>query len=279
MKRVLTWVIVAGLSGACGTGELARSDKALVVVSVLPQKYVVERIAADLVDVEALIPPGAIPEIYEPSMKQMKALEEASLYVRVGHPAFAFERVWIDPLLEEMPGLQIVDASEGVELVGMDPHVWLSPANTERMARNAAAALIGLVPSERARIRAGLESFVEEIASLDQEIRARLEPVKGGAFLVFHPAWGYFAEEYGLVQLAIEHEHKEPDPRELAELLDLAGEAGADVVFVQPQLDPARAESVARELDARILTLDPLAYDWSENLREVSQVLARELGP
>jgi zinc transport system substrate-binding protein len=257
---------------ACG-GEGAPDSRPLVVVSVLPQKYVVDRIAGDLVRTEVMIPPGASPHTYEPSVAKMTKLQSAALYVKVGHPHFPFEG-WVEKTLADAPDVPVVDGSAGVEAREGDPHIWVAPRHVEKMAIGVEAALERILPQHRETLRENLAAFRSEIAALDEEIRTLLSDKKGRRFLVFHPAWGYFAEAYGLEQVAIEHEHKEPDPHELAELIEHSREEGVKVIFVQPQLDSAAAETLAREIGARVEVLDALAYDWPANLRRAARALA-----
>ncbi len=269
-------VVLLGI-GACWN-ERPRETRPLVMVSVLPQKYVVDRIAAEWVRVEVMIPPGANPQSYEPSLSTMAHFGEAALYVKVGHPHFPFEEAWLDRILAEAPGLPVVDCSKGIESREGDPHIWLAPRHVEQMAIEIEAALEKILPDQREKLAANLASLRSEIAALDGDIRKQLADKKGGRFLVLHPAWGYFAEAYGLEQVAIEHEHKEPGAHELAELIEHAKEEGVKVVFVQPQFDPSAAETLAREIGARIEPLDPLAYDWPANLRRAAKALAEGTG-
>jgi zinc transport system substrate-binding protein len=261
---------------AC-TGSQDEDPRPVVVVSVLPQEYLVDRIAGDAVRVEVLIPPGASPASHEPGIAQMRALSRAALCLRVGHSRFPFERTWLDPLLAETPQLLVIDGSAGAAARPDDPHVWLAPRQMERTAIQLQAALAEILPDQRQELGAELASFRREIDALDAEIRGILEERQGRRFLVFHPAWGRFAAAYGLEQVAIERDGKEPDPHALARSIEAARRAGVKVVFVQPQFDPASAETVAREIGARVEALDPLAYDWADNLRHVAQALAEGL--
>jgi zinc transport system substrate-binding protein len=274
-RALLLPVLVVAIAGAAHAEEpVARP---VVVVSVLPQKYVVDRLAGDRVAAEVMIPPGASPATYEPTLAQMKRLGEAALYLKVGHPSFPFEAAWLDRLLADTPGLPVVDSSAGVERRKGDPHVWVAPRHVEQMAIQTGAAIAKILPQRRGELQANLKAFRAEIDALDQEIQSLLASKKGRKFLVFHPAWGYFAEAYGLEQVAIEHEHKEPDARELGELIEQAREEKVAVVFVQPQFDPASAELLASEIGARVEPLDPLAYDWPANLRRAARAIAGAL--
>jgi zinc transport system substrate-binding protein len=258
-------------------GPAPEDPRPLVLASVLPHTFVVDRIAGGRVRAEAVIPPGASHSTYAPTLAQLQALASARLYVKVGHPSFPFEQAWLDRILAEAPDLVVVDASEGLDLRAGDPHVWLAPRHVEHLAIALEAALGRLLPEHRAEFARNLAAFRAEIAALDAEIREALAPVRGRRFVVFHPAWGYFAEEYGLEQVAIEHERKEPDTRELAELLEMARREKVEVVFVQPQFSDASARVIAREIGARVEVLDPLAYDWDANLRRTAQALAAGL--
>ncbi len=251
-----------------------RDARPLVVVSVLPQRYFVERIAGDAVEVAVMIPPGANPATHEPTIQQLRALHNASLVVTVGHPDFPFEHTWLGALLAEAAAPVVVEASAGVDLVPGDPHLWVSPRRARGMARNVAAALAELLPDEREGFEARLAALLEEIDHLDAELSDTLSPHKGGRFLVFHPAWGYLAADYGLEQMAVQRHGKDPDPRRLAQLIGEAREAGIQVVFAQPHFDAASAELIAAEIGGRVEWLDPLAPDWPDNLRRVARALA-----
>jgi zinc transport system substrate-binding protein len=276
MERPAHWwtpVLALALLAGCA-GEPAQDPRPVVVTSVLPYRFVVDRIAGDLVRTEVMLPPGANPSTYAPSVRQLQALEQAALYVKVGHPRFPFEAAWLDRLLSATPGRPVVDGSAGVDSNRGDPHVWVAPRNLERTAVQVEAALAEILPAHRETLRANLETLRDEIASLDDEIRATLAGATGERFLVFHPAWGYFAEAYGLEQISIEHDHKHPGAHELLELIERARKEQVTVVYIQPQFDPSSAEALAREIGARVETLDPLAYDWDANLRRVARALA-----
>lgn len=276
MRRPLVGLAaaVAALAAACAQEEDPRPR---VIVSVAPQAYVVDRLAGDRVRVEVMIPPGASPHTYEPSVARMTALQEAALYVKVGHPNFPFERAWLDRILAATPDLVVVDGSRNVAERTGDPHVWLAPRHVKFLAVEVEAALEPVLPDAVETLRANLAAFRTEIDALDREIRALLAGRRGRAFLVFHPAWGHFADAYGLEQVAIEHEHKEPDARQLAALIERARHEDVQVIFVQPQFDRSGAEMIAREVGARVETLDPLAYDWPANLRRAAPALAEAL--
>ncbi|MAE96689.1 MAG: ABC transporter substrate-binding protein [Deltaproteobacteria bacterium] len=280
-RRSLAALLCGVFLGLSACGPAKPSDpRPLVVVSVVPLQYVVDRLAGPRVRVAVLIPPGANPASHAPSLADRQAMAEAALVVPVGHPDFPFERAWLGPMLAERPDLAVVslhEASSGER--GDDPHEWTAPDRVVALAARLAPALAQLLPAEASELTGNLAAFQAEVADLEAFLEGTLEPFRGRRFFVFHPAWGHFARAYGLEQLAIEHGHKEPGPARLAERISAARSAGARVLFVQPQFSPEAARVVAGEIGARVETLDPLAYDWPANLRHVAQRLAEGLAP
>jgi zinc transport system substrate-binding protein len=266
-----------------------------VAVSILPQKYFVERIGGDRVAVEVMIPPGANPAVYDPKPDQLRKLSECQLYFAIRVP---FEGVWVQKFRSMYSSLEVVDVTEGMELMNMaahthadadeshahehhhheaglkDPHVWLSPPYAALMAKNMLNAMMRKDPENASYYKANYERLSSEIAALDLELQKRFSRhAKSGPrkFMVFHPAWGYFAKTYGLIQLPVELEGKEPKPAQLEKFIQLAQKEGLKVIFVQPQFSKRSAEVIAEAIGARLVTLDPLAYDWFKTLREAAQ--------
>ena len=266
-----------------------------VAVSVPPQGYFVQRIGGGHVKVEVMIPPGYSHADYPLTPRQVAALSRARLYIAVGHPAFEFEQVQLKPVLRDLPGLQIVDMSRGMSLIagavegdedarsseggeaGGDPHVWVAPETVAVAARNVAAALIGIDPAHAGEYRANLAAFEADVANLDREIRARLAGTRGDRFMVYHPTWGYFAREYGLEQVAIEAEGKEPSAQRLIQLIDRARRERIEVVFVQAGFPRKSAQVIAEAVGGRVLVADPQDPDWLGNLRRVARELQEAL--
>jgi zinc transport system substrate-binding protein len=290
------FLLLLPLLAACRPAVPADADagRLRVAVSVPPQADFVRRIGGDHVRVEVMIPPGYSHADYPLTPRQVAALSRARLYVEVGHPAFEFERVQLAAVLPDLPGLQLVDMSRGMRLIagkvegdddgqgptgeaGGDPHVWVAPDTVAAAARNIAAALEGLDPAHAAEYRANLGAFEAEIAALDREIRARLAGTAGDRFMVYHPTWGYFAREYGLEQVAIEAEGKEPSARRLIQLIDRARREKVKVVFVQAGFPRKSAQVIAEAVGGRVLVADPQDPDWLGNLRRVSRELQEAL--
>lgn len=267
-----------------------------VVVSVAPQKFIVEKITGPLAEVRVMVSPGADPHTFEPKPSQMALVAKAKLYVAQG---VEFEEVWLPKLMKSNPGLQVVAGNRGVELLPMeehdhdhgkkgkkhdhdhlhsDPHTWTSPALAQVQAANVAQALERLDPANAQAYRTNLAAFQQSCRALDARIRSILGQVKPGSeFLVFHPAWAYFAKDYGLREVAIESGGKEPSPRKLKELIEHAREHKARAVFVQPQFSRKTAQTIADALGAKLVEADDLAPDWDQNLLRVAEALREAL--
>lgn len=160
-----------------------------------------------------------------------------------------------------------------------DPHVWTSPPEVAHMVGVIRDTLTALDPAHAAEFARNHDAFVAELDILDRDLHALLDPLPNRRFMVFHPAWGYFADTYGLTQVPIEHQGKEPGARALAALIDQAKEDKIKVVFVQPQFDKSQARQVARAIGGAVIAVDPLAADYLDNLRRVGREFARALAP
>jgi zinc transport system substrate-binding protein len=283
---------LAGAIFGAGAAEPLR-----VFVSVLPQKTFVEKVGGDRVRVEAMVQPGDSPHTYDPTPRQVAALSQADLYVAVGG---TFEEAWMGRIRGVNSRMQVVDTGEGIALRrwethedadghdaghrqdhhdhaygASDPHLWTSPPLVKQMVPRIRDALSRLDPANAALYAANAAAFADELDALDRDIRARLAGAAGSRFMVYHPAWGYFADTYGLIQIPIEREGKEPGPRALVALIDQARRDGVRVVFVQPQFSRKAAAQVAAAIGGRVEVMDNLAPDYEANLRRVADALAR----
>ena len=271
------WLIPAGAASA--------SAPLGVFVSILPQKYFVQSVGGAQVAVSVMVGPGQSPETYAPTPRQMAALSGARLYFSIGVP---FEDSWMKRVLAANPALRQVPMQRGVAplplvgpggaLGGTDPHVWTSPARVKIMAANIRDALIEADPAHRSEFESNYSAFLAELDVLDQQVREILAPARGrGPFMVFHPAWGYFAKDYGLRQIPIEAEGKEPGARSLARVIDLGRREGVKVIFVQTQFSRRTAQTVAAAIGARVVAVDPLAENYPQNLLRVARAFAAAL--
>jgi zinc transport system substrate-binding protein len=276
-RRTLPGLALCLLALAPGCGEATRPpERPRAVASIPPLAWFVDRLAGDAVSVTVLIPPGASPHSHEPSLLQVRAASRAILWVEVGHPSFAFERVVGEALLADRYDVPRVRAAEGDE---DEPHVWLSPRRARGLAERIAQALAAQLPGAASAVAERRAALDAEIVALDREIAARLAPFRGRTFFVYHPDWSAFAADYGLRLVALERGHREPDARALQELIEAARREGARAVFVQPQFSRESAELVAREVGAQVVVIDSLAYDWPHTLRSMSEALARSFAP
>lgn len=279
-RRRLRWVLSPVAFAVCvtlglGCGHPPTPERPVVLVSVPPQAWFVQALAADLVDVVVLVPPGASPAHHEPGVDTMRALTVASLWFKVGHPNFPFEAAWLDRLLTESDVLAVVStAPDALPGVADDPHLWLSPQIAAGAARRLTSALVTLLPGQAALLQQRSDALIARIEEVGLAVTEQLAPYQGRTFFVFHPAWGWFADHVGIEQVAIEHDHKLPSLSHLAESIDLARDAGCRVVFVQPQFSDLAAQQVAEAIEAKVVVIDPLAGAWDENLLSAAHALA-----
>lgn len=265
------------------------------VVSILPQQYFVERVAGPRVEVLTLVQPGDNEATYSPGPATLAALDGARVWFTMG---VHFEAAWLDRIKRDRPELEVVYLPEGLELrrteesmvslrgshdhdhqhVGLpDPHTWTDPRLAAAMVGRIARILARLDPEGAAGYTARSVELQDELLALHEEIAVLLAPVRGRAFIVFHPSWGYFADAYGLTQLPIEVGGREPGPRALAEVIRRGREVGARAVFVQQQFSQRSAVAVAQALGAQVVEADPLALDYPANLRLVAERMAQAL--
>jgi zinc transport system substrate-binding protein len=262
-----------------------------VTVSILPQKYFVQKIGGDLVDISVMVLPGSSPATYEPKPKQMVKLTESRIYFAIG---VSFEAVWLKKFAGVNPEMRIIATQNGIEKIPMmshlhnnkerhyekavaragtkDPHIWLSPPLVMLQARNILDALMRVDPTHRETYEDNYKKFISNVVDLDLKIRNQFTGTdRGTRFMVYHPAWGYFAKAYDLIQIPVEMEGKRPTPKGLQELILNAKRDGIKVVFVQPQFSTKSAETIAKAIGGRVVFADPLAFDWTKNLLLVTQ--------
>jgi zinc transport system substrate-binding protein len=242
-----------------------------VLASIPPLAWFADRLGAGALRVETLIPPGANPHTFEPTLPQIEAAARARFWLRIGHPAFPFERAPFEALAAPPA---VFDAADATTRRAADPHVWLSPRLARGIAARLAPALADRFPQHAAAIARQAPLLDAELAALEAELAARLAPLRGSAFFVYHPEWTAFAADFGLRQLALEREHKEPDVRALRDVIEEARRERARAIFVSPQFSRESADLVAGEVGARVVAIDPLAYDLPATLRAMGEALA-----
>ncbi len=302
IARCLIFAIL--MTGGC-VRHVDDAGTITVAVSIPPQAEFVERIGGDRVRVLVMVPPGANPHTYEPAPHQLVELSEAALYIKVGS-GIEFELVWLDRIVSMNREMLVVDASEGIkpgaaEIAGgdyasddtrnraapeptggdhqpahseIDTHIWVSPRNAMIMVENTCRGLIAVDPEHREYYTARLDEYRKELAELDRSIERLFAGKTNRKFIVYHPAWGYLARDYGLEQVSVEAEGKEPTARGMKHVIDQARRLGIRAVFVSPQFNTKSAEVIAREIGGDAVHADPLAPDYIENIRAVTEALA-----
>ncbi len=283
--RLFLFLLWAGLQPVSATA----GEPIPVFVSIPPQKYFVEKIGGNLVNVSVMVQPGANPHVYEPRPNQMAALSKTRIYFAIG---VTFETVWLPKFAKLNPQMQIIQTDKGISKIGMtphhheektkhsnreetpgalDPHVWVSPPEVKIIARNILEALLEIDPASRLTYKANYDAFIIEIEEIDKDLKKIFSDKKGLKFMVYHPSWGYFARAYGLEQVPVEVQGKEPKPEQLKALIGKARKDGIKVIFVQPQFSTKSAEVIAKAIGGQVLFSDNLNQNWERNLREQAE--------
>ena len=255
----------------------------LVFVSAPPLQYLAEHVGGTAVAVESVVPPGQNPVSYDPSPQQLQRFADAALYVRSGLP---FEAAWLQRFENLNPGMAVLDARLGLPVAAdathvhgsgggeLDPHVWTSPLNAVEISRRMQQALTRLAPQHAELFADNQQRLQRRLEMLHRELARQLQQHAGARLLAYHPAWGYFAQTYGLQQLAIERDGKEPGPRQLVSLIEEVRREPVACLLAQPQFSDRSARVVAAELGIELVYTDPLAYDLPASLLQVAAAVA-----
>ena len=269
---------------SCQSGKVDKNENQ-ISVSILPQKYFIEKIAGDDFNINVLIPPGASPATYEPTPSQMKGVAKSIAYFKIGH--IPFEYAWLNNLIEGAGEIKVIDLSKGIELIrgpevrhgdhfhkgGIDPHIWSSPKSMKIVAENIYKELIQMNPKEKMKYQANYNRFLAELENLNQVGKSVIDSSGHKAFMIFHPALSYLARDYGLEQIAIEVDGKDPSPAQMKNLVLKAKEHHIKVVFIQKQFNMDNAEAIAKEIGARVEQIDPLSENWSAEMNRIIELL------
>lgn len=256
-----------------------------IVVSVLPLQTIVENVGGEQVMVSSMVRAGFSPATYTPTPKQLITLEQADVYFRIG---VAFEASWMARMQSVNPDMQLIDVRDGMKLLdhqghdhqghdsadSKDPHVWTSPDRVKQIAATVRDTLVEWDPIHKSSYEDNYTQLMDRLEQVDQTIKHLLSANKAKAFLVYHPAWGYFAESYGLTQVSIEHEGKQPGAKSLARLMSQARQSGIRLIVAQPQYSPHIIQPIADSIDASIVVIDPLAGDFLKQLVRLARSLS-----
>ncbi|MFW5645002.1 MAG: metal ABC transporter solute-binding protein, Zn/Mn family, partial [Bacteroidota bacterium] len=294
MKRIFPFLLLPLIFSACKT-EKNKENVKLISVSILPQKYFTEQIAGQAYKINVLIPPGASPATYEPSPRQMQELSDSDVYLKIG--AIAFEKAWIEKYQGQNSSVQFYDLSEGVGLIqsekidhnhhthdhqsnhrheGPDPHIWMSPENALIISENIYHALSEIYPHDSIKFREGWERLKNTLLEIESLFESKSSQLKGKDFLIYHPALTYLADDYGMNQHVLEFEGKEPPPSYIAKIIHTARKKNINFIFVQKQFSLDNARSLAGEINAEIIPIDPLSEDWPGEMKRILKLLTNE---
>jgi len=289
-------VFLSMLLIGCAMPAMAMAARMQVAVGVAPVGHFAKMIGGDLVQTTVLVPAGADAHTYEPKPSQMRAISAAAVYLSAG---LEFEDAWEPRLKGANPRMSFVHTDEGMqklpmpehheehhhkaaaghEEIELDPHIWVAPSQVRQMVTKIAEAFSKADPAHAKTYAANLRAYLKQIDAVDAQLKSVFAGVLAGhrTFLVFHPAWGYLAREYGLTQTAIEFEGKEPSPKRLAAIISQAKASGVKAVFVQPQMSQRTAATIAKSIGAKLVVADPLAENWEANLLNVAKTFRQAL--
>ena len=286
MKKYL-FIIILFLA-ACQPKQ--KDARELVSVSILPQKYFVDQIAGDLLQVNVLVPSGSSPHNYTILPSQMKDMAKSKVWLQIG--LLTFEDALKDKLADINKALTIVNCSEGIDPIAgseceeedhehahheaYDPHIWLAPAESKIIALNTLNAIKAGFPQHATIFDTNYERFISKIDSVSSLIDQKLISLTNRNILIFHPTLGYYARQYGLQQTALELDGKEPSPKHMKYIVDLAREQNIRVIFIQKEFDVENAQQLAREIGGEVMIIDPLDYDWEKQLQDITDKIAAQ---
>jgi len=262
----------------------------MVSVSILPQKYIVEQIAGNLLQINVLVPPGSSPHNYEVLPSQMKDLAKSKVWLQIG--LLTFEDAWKEKLAQTNKDLLIINCSKDISpLAGddhheeghdhghegaFDPHVWLAPAEVKMVAQNTLETLTKGFPEHAPEFEKNYSRFILKIDSLSAQIEQRLAPLTNRNILIFHPALAYYARQFKLEQIPLELDGKEPSPKHMKDIVDLARKQNIKVIFIQKEFDSENALQLSREIGGEVIIIDPLDYNWEKQMLDITEKIATQ---
>ena len=304
MKRTFLYILAALLAMSCKNNSVQNKnedDKPVITVTIEPLRYFTEAIAGDNFNVVSMVPKGSSPETYDPTPQQLVDLAKSKAYFRIGY--IGFEQTWMDKLTDNAPHLQFFDTSRGIDLIfdsshvhhhhgddeahahdsiqedehhilGVEPHIWSSAYNAQIIAGNIVNALCTIDKNNEETYMERYKNLCNQIEHTDSLICHMLSaPNADRAFMIYHPALSYFARDYGLHQISIEEDGKEPSPPHLKNLIDTCKEEKVRIIFVQPEFDRRNAEIIAKQTGTKVVPINPLSYDWEEEMLNIAREL------
>ncbi len=280
MQKIATFIICALLIVGCTTKS--DSDKKTIFVTITPMQSIIEEITAGDFDIEVIVPKGASPETFEPTPKQVTSFSDAELIFSTG--LIDFEKSLVERIGDDA---KVVNLSNGIELIagscshgnhqhkhGVDPHIWTSPRALRTMVTNAHKAIMAHYP-DSVKYTEATGRLLERIGELDNYCATRIKAEGVEAMMIYHPAYTYYARDYGIEQIAIEHDGKEPSLRQTTALIEKAKEHGVKAILRQPQYSEDKVRAIANDAGAEIITTDPLAEDILGEIERVTEIICR----
>lgn len=273
IRYIILVFSVLSLTSCAGT---SRNNHRMITVTIEPLRYFTEQIAGNKFDVATMVPNGSSPETYEPTAKQMVKLSESDIYIKVGY--IGFERTWMKKLESNAPHTIIINSSEGITLQkngnGVpDPHVWMSATNARVIARNIYKALAEIDSKDSLYFKSNLTKLLEKIEITDIKVREDISRNKTLTFLIYHPALTYFARDYGLTQIPIEEEGREPSAAQLQQTISVAKKKRVKIVFVQKEFTNRNTAIVEEGVNAQKVEINPLSYNWDKEMEDIAKKL------
>jgi zinc transport system substrate-binding protein len=285
LRTRLIIVLYAGiLISACSGNE---RNKNVLSVSILPQKYFVDELSGGAIEVNVMIPPGASHATYSPTPQQFKKLSDSRAYIGIGH--LGYEQSWMPRLAELNSEMKLLDLSTKTGLIagscdhhnhdhdhdhhGVDPHIWMSPAVMLELLPHIKSILIETFPEHKAVVEANYRALYDKIAGCHERMENAVAGLSHKQFMIFHPALTYLARDYGLEQIAIEEDGKEPSPAFLASVIRKAKNENIPVIFIQQEYDIRNAEMISKEAGIALVQINPMTYNWVDGMHELTSVI------
>ncbi len=286
---ILVFIILAVIISLTGCiPEKPNASKQIsVFVSIEPQRYFVDRIGGKYIHTEVMVKPGQNPATYDPTPLQITKLGESKILFTIGVP---FEKIFLTKIKSTLPNLNVIDTSKGIvkrKIIEsdskssineqLDPHIWMSPVLVKKQAAIILKALSDIDPNHKKEFQSNYNSFISDLDNINMELKKSLAGLKGNIIFVYHPSFGYFADEYNLKQLAIESAGKEPSPKNIESLIKEIKEKQIKVIFVQPEFQSSSIQVITKATGAAVIGVNPLSYDYLNNLRSISEALKKPL--
>ncbi|KAA6323886.1 zinc transport system substrate-binding protein [termite gut metagenome] len=285
MKYLIGFGIVLILLTACSVSEKSETQR-IITVTIEPQRYFTEAIAGDKFTVISMVPKGNNPETYDPTPKQLMELGKSEAYFRIGY--IGFELSWMDRLISNVPHIRVSDTSKDIRFIqdtthgssfknNMEPHIWCSSVNARIIARNTFDALCDLDKENKHYYLSRYDSLCQRIELTDSIIRGILEEKADRAFMIYHPTLSYYARDYGLCQICIEKDGKEPSPAHLKKLIERCKLERVRTIFIQSEFDCHNAEAIAKETNTTLFPINPLSSNWEKEMIQVAEQLTKSV--